>query len=307
MLEYVAKRLLLTIPTVVTITLVVFLMLHAVPGDPAIIFAGDKNVTPEQLAVVRLEMGLDRPIMVQYIDYLSRIFVLNLGRSLYSRIPVTHEIGNRVSSSAELAVAAFALASVLGILLGVVSALWRSSWVDVAAMSFAIVGVSMPIFWLASMLIFVFAIMLGWFPVTGAGGLNRLVLPALALGMISSATLARLVRSSVLEILSQPYVTTARSKGLREMVILTRHVLKNAFIPVITVMGLQFGTLLSGAVITETVFARPGLGKLLVDAILIKDFPVIQAVILIVSLIYVLMNLLVDVSYAFLDPRIRFD
>jgi len=307
MLEYVAKRLLLTIPTVVTITLVVFLMLHAVPGDPAIIFAGDKNVTPEQLAVVRLEMGLDRPIMVQYIDYLSRILVLNLGRSLYSRIPVTHEIGNRVSSSAELAVAAFALASVLGILLGVVSALWRSSWVDVAAMSFAIVGVSMPIFWLASMLIFVFAIMLGWFPVTGAGGLNRLVLPALALGMISSATLARLVRSSVLEILSQPYVTTARSKGLREIVILTRHVLKNAFIPVITVMGLQFGTLLSGAVITETVFARPGLGKLLVDAILIKDFPVIQAVILIVSLIYVLMNLLVDVSYAFLDPRIRFD
>ena len=307
MLEYVAKRLLLTIPTVVTITLVVFLMLHAVPGDPAIIFAGDKNVTPEQLAVVRLEMGLDRPMMVQYMDYLSRIFVLNLGRSLYSRIPVTHEIGNRVSSSAELAVAAFALASVLGILLGVVSALWRSSWVDVAAMSFAIVGVSMPIFWLASMLIFVFAIMLGWFPVTGAGGLNRLVLPALALGMISSATLARLVRSSVLEILSQPYVTTARSKGLREMVILTRHVLKNAFIPVITVMGLQFGTLLSGAVITETVFARPGLGKLLVDAILIKDFPVIQAVILIVSLIYVLMNLLVDVSYAFLDPRIRFD
>ena len=307
MLEYVAKRLLLTIPTVVTITLVVFLMLHAVPGDPAIIFAGDKNVTPEQLAVVRLEMGLDRPIMVQYIDYLSRILVLNLGRSLYSRIPVTHEIGNRVSSSAELAVAAFAMASVLGILLGVVSALWRSSWVDVAAMSFAIVGVSMPIFWLASMLIFVFAIMLGWFPVTGAGGLNRLVLPALALGMISSATLARLVRSSVLEILSQAYVTTARSKGLREMVILTRHVLKNAFIPVITVMGLQFGTLLSGAVITETVFARPGLGKLLVDAILIKDFPVIQAVILIVSLIYVLMNLLVDVSYAFLDPRIRFD
>jgi peptide/nickel transport system permease protein/oligopeptide transport system permease protein len=220
---------------------------------------------------------------------------------------VTHEIGNRVSSSAELAVAAFAMASILGIVLGVVSALWRSSWVDVAAMSFAIVGVSMPIFWLASMLIFVFAIMLGWFPVTGAGGLNRLVLPALALGMISSATLARLVRSSVLEILSQPYVTTARSKGLREMVILTRHVLKNAFIPVITVMGLQFGTLLSGAVITETVFARPGLGKLLVDAILIKDFPVIQAVILIVSLIYVLMNLLVDVSYAFLDPRIRFD
>lgn len=307
MLQYIAKRLLLTVPTIVTITLVVFLMLHAVPGDPATIFAGDKNVTPEQLAVVRLEMGLDRPILVQYLNYVTRIFVGNLGRSLYSRMPVRLEIGNRVSSSAELAVAAFALASTFGVLLGVVSALWRSSWVDVAAMSFAIVGVSMPIFWLASMLIFLFAITLGWFPVTGAGGLNRLVLPALALGLISSATLARLVRSSVLEVLSQAYVTTARSKGLREMVILTRHVLKNAFIPVITVMGLQFGTLLSGAVITETVFARPGLGKLLVDAILIKDFPVIQAVILIVALIYVLMNLLVDISYAFLDPRIRFD
>jgi peptide/nickel transport system permease protein/oligopeptide transport system permease protein len=305
--QYIAKRLLLTIPTIVAITLVVFLMLHAVPGDPATIFAGDKNVTPEQLAVVRREMGLDRPIMAQYADYLRRIFTLNLGRSLYSRIPVRLEIGNRVSSSAELALAAFALASTLGIFLGVVSALWRSSWIDVAAMSFAILGVSMPIFWLASMLIFVFAITLGWFPVTGAGGLSRLVLPALALGLISSATLARLVRSSVLEVLSQPYVTTARSKGLREIVILARHVLKNAFIPIVTVMGLQLGTLLSGAVITETVFARPGLGKLLVDAILIKDFPVIQAVVLIVAFIYVLMNLAVDVSYALLDPRIRFD
>jgi peptide/nickel transport system permease protein len=157
------------------------------------------------------------------------------------------------------------------------------------------------------MLIFVFGIILGWFPVIGSGGWNRLVLPTLALGLISSATLARLVRSSVLEVLSQPFVTTARSKGLAEMKILARHVMKNAFIPVITVMGLQFGTLLSGAVITETVFARPGIGKLLIDAILIKDFPIIQAVIMIIALAYVLINLLVDVSYALLDPRIRFD
>ncbi len=307
MLQYIAKRLLLTIPTIIAITLVVFLMLHAVPGDPAIIFAGDKTVTPERLAVVRRDMGLDRPLAVQYVDHVTRIFRGNLGRSLYSQIPVTREIGNRISSSAELALAAFALAVTLGIVLGVISALWRSTWVDVAAMSFAIIGVSMPIFWLASMLIFVFAITLGWFPVMGAGGWNRLILPALALGLISSATLARLVRSSVLEVLSQPFVTTARSKGLAEIVILARHVLKNAFIPVITVMGLQFGTLLSGAVITETVFARPGMGKLLIDAILIKDFPVIQAVVLFVALIYVLINLLVDVSYALLDPRIRFD
>lgn len=307
MLQYIVKRLLLTIPTIFAISLVVFLMLHAIPGDPAIIFAGDKNVTPQQLAVVRREMGLDRPIAVQYLDYVTRIFRADLGRSLYSRIPVTMEIGNRVSSSAELAVAAFLLAVALGMVLGVISALWRASWLDVAAMTFAIAGVSMPIFWLAQMLIFVFAISLGWFPVTGAGGWQRLVLPALALGLISSATLARLVRSSVLEVLALPYVTTARSKGLAEMKILVRHVMKNAFIPIITVMGLQFGTLLSGAVITETVFARPGMGKLLIDAILIKDFPVIQAVVLLVALIYVLMNLLVDISYGLLDPRIRFD
>lgn len=307
MLAYIAKRLLLTIPTIVAITLLVFLMLHAVPGDPAVIFAGDKNVTPEQLAVVRRSMGLDRPLTVQYLDYLGRIVTGNLGRSLYSQRPVSIEIRQRWPSSAELAVSAFVLASAIGVVLGVVSALWRSTWIDAGAMVFAMLGVSMPIFWLASMLIFVFGISLGWFPVIGAGGLNRLVLPALALGLISSATLARLVRSSVLEVLSQPHVTTARSKGLAEAKILARHVLKNAFIPVITVMGLQFGTLLSGAVITETVFARPGIGKLLIDAILIKDFPIIQAVVMIIALAYVLINLIVDVSYAFLDPRIRFD
>ncbi len=307
MLQYIAKRLLLTIPTIVAITLLVFAMLHAVPGDPATIFAGDKNVTPEQLAVVRRDMGLDRPLTVQYLDYLTRILTGNLGRSLYSQRPVGLEIRQRWPSSAELAVSAFVLASSLGLVLGVVSALWRSTWIDASAMLFAMLGVSMPIFWLASMLIFVFGIILGWFPVIGSGGWNRLVLPALALGLISSATLARLVRSSVLEVLSQPFVTTARSKGLAEMKILARHVMKNAFIPVITVMGLQFGTLLSGAVITETVFARPGIGKLLIDAILIKDFPIIQAVIMIIALAYVLINLLVDVSYALLDPRIRFD
>jgi peptide/nickel transport system permease protein len=307
MLQYIAKRLLLTIPTIVAITLLVFAMLHAVPGDPATIFAGDKNVTPEQLAVVRRDMGLDRPLTVQYLDYLTRILTGNLGRSLYSQRPVGLEIRQRWPSSAELAVSAFVLASSLGLVLGVVSALWRSTWIDASAMLFAMLGVSMPIFWLASMLIFVFGIILGWFPVIGSGGWNRLVLPTLALGLISSATLARLVRSSVLEVLSQPFVTTARSKGLAEMKILARHVMKNAFIPVITVMGLQFGTLLSGAVITETVFARPGIGKLLIDAILIKDFPIIQAVIMIIALAYVLINLLVDVSYALLDPRIRFD
>ncbi len=307
MLEYIAKRLLLTIPTILAITVLVFLILHAVPGDPASIFLGERSTTPERLEAIRRSMGLDRPLGVQYLDFLGGIVRGNLGRSLFSRLPVLSEILIRVPSSAQLAVAAFLLAVALGLALGIVSALWRSTWLDAGAMLFAILGVSMPIFWLASMLIFVFALTLGWFPATGMGGWNRLVLPALALGLISSATLARLVRSSVLDVLSQPFVTTARSKGLAEMAVLVRHVLKNAFIPVITVMGLQFGTLLSGAVITETVFARPGVGKLLIEAILNKDFPVVQGVVLFIALIYVLINLVVDVSYAFLDPRIRFD
>ncbi len=307
MVEYIAKRLLLTIPTIVAITVLVFLILHAVPGDPAIIFLGENSATPERLDAIRRSMGLDRPLVEQYLDFLAGIVRGNLGRSLFSHFPVMHEIGIRVPPSAQLAVAAFLLAITLGLALGIISALWRSTWIDAGAMLFAILGVSMPIFWLASMLIFVFALTLGWFPATGMGGWNRLVLPALSLGLISSATLARLVRSSVLEVLSQPFVTTARSKGLAEMTVVARHVLKNAFIPVITVMGLQFGTLLSGAVITETVFARPGIGKLLIEAILNKDFPIVQGVVLFIAIIYVLINLMVDVSYAFLDPRIRFD
>ncbi len=307
MVEYIAKRLLLTIPTVLAITVLVFLILHAVPGDPAIIFLGENSATPERLEAIRRSMGLDRPLAEQYFDFLAGIARGNLGRSLFSHFPVMHEIGIRIPPSAQLAVAAFLLAVTLGLALGIISALWRSTWIDAGAMLFAILGVSMPIFWLASMLIFVFSLTLGWFPATGMGGWNRLILPALSLGLISSATLARLVRSSVLEVLSQPFVTTARSKGLAEMTVLARHVLKNAFIPVITVMGLQFGTLLSGAVITETVFARPGVGKLLIEAILNKDFPIVQGVVLFIAIIYVLINLVVDVSYAFLDPRIRFD
>jgi ABC-type dipeptide/oligopeptide/nickel transport system permease component len=307
MLEYIAKRLLLTIPTILAITILVFLILHAVPGDPAIIFLGDRSATPERLEAIRRSMGLDRPLSVQYADFLAGLVRGDLGRSLFTRLPVMSEILIRIPPSTQLAVAAFLLAISLGLVLGIISALWRSTWLDAGAMLFAMLGVSMPIFWLASMLIFVFALTLGWFPATGTGGWNRLILPAIALGLISSATLARLVRSSVLEVLSQPFVTTARSKGLAEVRILVRHVLKNAFIPVITVMGLQFGTLLSGAVITETVFARPGVGKLLIDAILNKDFPVVQGVVLFIALVYVLINLAVDVSYAFLDPRIHFD
>jgi ABC-type dipeptide/oligopeptide/nickel transport system permease component len=301
------RRLLLAIPTMVAVSILVFLMLFLVPGDPAIIFFGDQPVTPERLELVRRQMGLHRPILVQYLDYVKGIPRGDLGRSIHNRTPVLEELYLRAGSSAQLALAAFAVAIVLGLGLGLISALRRATWVDAAAMLVALGGVSMPIFWLAAMMIFIFSLKLGWFPATGFGGWNRLVLPAMALGFISSATLARLVRSSVLEVLWQPFVTTARSKGLRENVVVRRHVLKNAFIAVITVMGLQFGTLLSGAVITETVFARPGIGKLLVDAIANKDFPLVQGAVLFIAVIYIFINLLVDVSYAYLDPRIRFE
>jgi ABC-type dipeptide/oligopeptide/nickel transport system permease component len=307
MLRFVFRRLLLVIPTMVAVSILVFLMLHLVPGDPAMIFFGDQPVTPERLELVRHQMGLDRPLVVQYLDYVRRIPQGDLGRSIHNRTPVLEDLRTRIGSSAALGLAAFAVAVALGLGLGLLSALRRGTWVDTSAMLVALAGVSMPIFWLAAMLIFVFSLKLGWFPATGFGGWSRLVLPAVALGFVSSATLARLVRSSVLEVLLQPFVTTARSKGLWEAVVIRRHVLKNAFIGIITVMGLQFGTLLSGAVITETVFARPGVGKLLVDAISNKDFPVVQGAVLFIALVYIVLNLVVDLSYAYLDPRIRFE
>jgi len=307
MLQYLVKRALLAIPTMFAVSVLVFVILHLVPGDPAAIFIGDRPATPERLAQIRHVMGLDRPLLIQYGDFLQRLGRGDLGRSIHTNTSVLAELLTRIGSSAELALTSFAIAVSLGLGLGLISALRRGTWVDAGAMLVALGGVSMPIFWLASMLIFVFSLKLGWFPATGFGGWNRLVLPSVALGFISSATLARLVRSSALEVLWQPYVTTARSKGLREAVVIRRHVLKNAFISIITVMGLQFGTLLSGAVITETVFARPGVGKLLVDAILNKDFPLVQGAVLFVAVVYIVVNLLVDISYAYLDPRIRFE
>ncbi len=301
------KRFILIVPTIVAISVIVFFMLYLTPGDPAIIYLGDTPATPERLAQNRHAMGLDRSLMVQYFSYIARVAKGDLGRSLRTAGSVLGELEYRAPSSAELAVAAFSVTLVLGISLGVVSALWRSTWIDVAAMVVALLGVSMPIFWLGLMLIFVFSLGLGWFPATGFGGWQRLVLPAITLGLLTSATLARLARSSVLEILRQPYIWTARSKGLNERRVVGRHVMRNVVILLITVAGLQLGELLSGAVITETVFARPGIGKLLVDAILNKDFPVVQGVVLLIAVVYTVINLLVDVSYAYFDPRIRFE
>lgn len=307
MTRYAAQRLLITIPTMLAITVLVFSMLQLVPGDPAEIFLGEHQSSPELLAQVRHDMGLDRPLHIQYLSYLWGILHGDLGVSLYTNQPVLKQIMDALPYTLELALSSLLISTILGIVLGVVSALKHNTWVDSVSMALALVGVSMPVFWLGLMLIFFFSVRLRWFPPMGQGGLDRLVLPALALGLLSSATLARLVRSSMLEVLSEDYIRTARAKGLRERAVIIRHALRNALIPAVTVLGLQFGGLLSGAVITETVFARVGLGRMYVEAILNKDITMVQGLTLMIALSIMVTNLVVDLSYAMLDPRIRYE
>ena len=307
MTRYAAQRLLIAIPTMLAITVLVFSMLQLVPGDPAEIFLGEHQSSPELLAQVRHDMGLDRPLYVQYFSYLWDILHGDLGVSLYTNQPVVKHIMDALPYTLELALSSMLISTILGIVLGVVSALKHNTWVDSVAMALALVGVSMPVFWLGLMLIFFFSVRLRWFPPMGQGGLDRLVLPALALGLLSSATLARLVRSSMLEVLSEDYIRTARAKGLKERAVIIRHALRNALIPAVTVLGLQFGGLLSGAVITETVFARVGLGRMYVEAILNKDITMVQGLTLMIALSIMVTNLVVDLSYAMLDPRIRYE
>jgi peptide/nickel transport system permease protein len=305
MTRYLQQRALLVIPTILLTSVVVFLMLYLIPGDPASIYLGENKATPERLAQTRHLMGLDRPLYVQYGDFLWKALHGDLGRSLQTNRPVATEIRDRLPNTVALAVAAMLLAVLFGVSLGVISGLKQNSWVDTLAMLTALAGVSMPVFWLGLLLIMFFSVRLHWFPATSGSQPRDLVLPAVSLALLSTATLARLVRSSILEVLRQEFLTTARAKGLRERAVVLRHALPNALIPVVTVIGLQFGALLSGAVVTETVFARPGLGKLVVDSIQNKDFPVVQGVILVLATTYILVNLLVDLSYALIDPRIR--
>lgn len=305
MIQYVRRRLLLAVPTILLTSLVVFLMLFLIPGDPASIYLGENQASPERLAEIRRSLGLDRPIYVQYADFLWKAARGDLGRSIQTSRPVALEIGDRLPNTIVLALAAMALAVLLGVTLGVISGLRQNTWVDTVLMLAALTGVSVPVFWLGILLIMLFAVRLQWLPATSNDGVRGLILPAMSLALLSTATLARLVRSSMIEVLGQEFLTSARAKGLRGSVVTLRHALPNALIPVVTVIGLQFGSLLSGAVITETVFARPGLGKLVVDSIQNKDFPVVQGVILVLATIYVGVNLLVDLSYALIDPRIR--
>ena len=305
--RYALSRLIATIPTLIALTILVFLMLQLVPGDPAEIFLGEKRSTPELLEQVRQDMGLDKPLHMQYLTYMGGVVRGNLGDSLFNKQPVLEQILDALPYTLTLALSALLISTVLGLTLGIVSALRHNTWIDSLAMGFALIGVSMPVFWLGLLMILIFSVNLKWFPPMGQGSLDRLVLPALTLGLLSSATLARLVRSSMLDALTDDYIRTARAKGLRERAVVTRHALRNALIPAVTVMGLQFGGLISGAVITETIFARVGLGKMYVESILNKDMTMIQGLTLVLALMIMLINILVDLSYAVIDPRIRYE
>jgi peptide/nickel transport system permease protein len=304
-LSYVATRSLACVPVLIGVTLAVFSLLFLIPGDPVKMMLAEFATTPEQVARMRAQLHLDEPLVVQYGRFVGQALRGDLGTSIRSRRPVLQEIGENLGSTAVLATASMAVAVVLGVSLGLAAALVRNSWLDVLAMLVALLGVSMPSFWLGLLLILGLSLQLGWFPATGGGDLGHLVMPALTLGLIASAIIARLTRSSLLEVLGQDYVRTARAKGLAGWNVVVRHSLANALIPIVTIFGLQFGNLLAGAVIVETVFSRPGLGRLLVGGILNKDFPLIQGTILFVATAYVLINLVVDLAYAVLDPRIR--
>lgn len=309
MITYTLRRIVELIPVLFVVSLIVFSVMHVLPGDPAqLMLAGAEGggASAERIEELKESMGLNDPLPLQYAAFLGGAVRGDLGNSIRFRSPVTEILLDRFPFTLRLSLAGLAFAAVVGLTLGTVAALWRGSWVDTAAMAFSFVGVSMPIFWLGLLLILVFSIHLSWFPMTGTGGWRGLVLPAVTLGSVSAAIISRLTRSSLLEVMHEDYVRTARSKGLTGWAILIHHAAKNALVPIVTIAGLQFGSMLAGAVVTETVFSRPGLGRLVVNAILWKDYPLTQGAILFLAVMYVLVNLLVDVSYAWLDPRIRY-
>jgi ABC-type dipeptide/oligopeptide/nickel transport system permease component len=307
MLRYILRRLVLTIPVLFGVSIAVFSMMHLIPGDPALaLLRGQPEVTDADIQRVRDQFGLNDPLPKQYFKWVSNAVRGDFGDSVQTRRPVLFDIKTQAASTIKLALAAMVLAVFIGTLLGTISALYKNTWVDTLAMLGALFGVSMPTFWFGLILIYVFAFKLGWLPAVGDTGFKALILPAVALGMDFAAVTARLVRANLIEVMVSDYIKTARAKGLTEHIIVTRHALKNAIIPTITIVGLQFGTLLAGAVVVETVFARQGIGRLLLSSIIGKDLPTVQAIVLLAATTYLIVNLLVDLSYAYLDPRIRY-
>jgi peptide/nickel transport system permease protein len=314
MTTYILRRLFLALPVLFGVSFFVFWSIRWIPGDPAVAMAGEL-ASPQYIARVREQLGLDQPLVIQYANYVGRMFQGDMGRSVKSGLPVLSELSNRLPNTLLLTSVSLVLSAVIGIPIGVFSATRPRSWFDGGSMTFALLGVSMPIFWLGLMLMILFAVLLPrWLglsgpllPPTGSGTWRHLVMPAVALAASSMAIQARMTRACMLEVLRQDYVRTARAKGLKDQKVIYKHALRNAMLPIITIIGLQFGTLLGGAVITETVFAWPGIGRLLVDAIGFRDYPVIQGAVLVIAAGFVLTNLVVDVAYAYLDPRIKYN
>ncbi|MEL6381875.1 MAG: ABC transporter permease [Cyanobacteria bacterium J06626_18] len=335
MARYILGRLLQLVPVLLGISLLVFAFLHLIPGDPAVTMLGDR-ATPDQVEALRERMGLNEPLPLQYLTFLGSLLRFDLGTSIFTGVPIWEEIKLRWPATFELSVMAMLLALVLGIPAGVIAAVRKNSIVDNVMMSGSLLGVSMPVYWLGLLLVYLFAVNLQWLPPSGRIGINvgydfepitgffildaivqgnfaalrdvasHLVLPAVTLSTIPLAILARITRSAMLEVLSQDYIRTARAKGLLEFWVISKHALKNAMLPVVTIVGLEFGTLLGGAILTETIFSWPGIGKWIYEGILQRDYPVVQGGVVFVAFVFVLVNLIVDISYAFLDPRIQY-
>ena len=310
---YLIRRVLATIPVMGIVALVVFALLHLTQGDPAAVIAGD-YATAEDIARIHKQLGLDRPVYLQFLSWLGQLLRGDLGTSIFSHLPVTRLLGQRLEPTVALSITTLILAVTLAVPMGVLAA-WRArTWIDRSVMGFAVFGFSIPIFVLGYLLIYVFAIQLGWLPVQGYVGIEKglwpclrsILLPSFALGTVYMALIARITRASVLEVLTEDYIRTAHAKGLGAASVLIRHALKNAAVPIVTIIGIGLTLLIGGVVITESVFAIPGVGRLTVDAILRRDYPIIQGVILVFSGVYVLVNLMIDILYTFLDPRIRY-
>jgi peptide/nickel transport system permease protein len=305
MAQFVVRRLLQGVVVIIGVTMIAYGVLF-LTGDPTYLLLDVRGMTDDQISAFRTRMGFDRPWLVQYLDYMSRAVRGDLGRSFYHNLPNLKLIAEHLPATIELGVAALLLNLAVAIPVGIIAATKRGQRVDGIIMLIALTGQAMPVFWLGLLLMLIFAVHLGWLPVSGRGSIAHLILPAITLASFPMAQNARMVRSSMLEVLGQDFVRTARAKGLTEWVVVLRHALKNALIPVVTLIGIQAGFLLGGAVITETIFAWPGMGRLIVQAIQTKDIPLVQSAVIMLALVFVSVNLAVDLFYAYLDPRIRF-
>jgi ABC-type dipeptide/oligopeptide/nickel transport system permease component len=306
MVAYLIRRILMTIPVLLGVATLVFALNHLVPGDPAQSMLGE-GASPDEVTALRHALGLDRPLLTQYKTFLTGLVKGDLGQSFRYGTPVTREIRDSLLRTAQLAAAAMLVAILCALPLGIIAAVYRGTAIDYSAMTLALAGISMPNFWLGPLLAILFAVYLGWLPVAGTGSFAHIVLPAVTLGVALAAILARMTRASLLEELGELYVLAARARGLSRFRAIVRHAFRNSLIPIVTIIGLQFGAVLTGTIITETIFAWPGVGRLLIQAINFRDYPLVQGCILFISLTYVLMNLVTDLTYGLLDPRIRYD